>query len=173
MRRLGKPSVTALTMSVGLAGALFGAGAADGDRGKDSVQGAAVNGFPTPAGPGSARVVVRASSGPGGERPTGLVEANGDADGTDATSFSVRGEVTCLRVSGRRAAIKYRFRRAEGTAAAFKGGGVQIFVETPRRPSVTTPTHARTTRWTRATTPSAIARSSRRSAPAERRSMLS
>jgi hypothetical protein len=137
VKRPGKPSLTALTLSVGIAGATLGAGAAnavhdDGHEesgGKDSVRGAAVNDFPTPAGPGSAHVVVRVSSGPGGERPAGSVEAAGNADGTDATSFFVRGEVTCLRVSGRRAAIKYRFQRAEGTAAPFKGGGVQIFIE--------------------------------------------
>jgi len=113
-----------------MTGAILGAGAANAVEGggKDSVRGAAVNGFPTPAGPGSARVTAQVSSGPGGEHPTGFVEATGNA-GTDATSFFVRGEVTCLKVSGRRAAIKYRFRRAEGTAAPFKGGGVQIFIE--------------------------------------------
>jgi hypothetical protein len=63
------------------------------------------------------------------------VEASGDADGTDATSFFVRGEVTCVKVSGTRAAIKYRFRRAEGSAEPFRDGGVQIFIEDNGEPS--------------------------------------
>ena len=50
--------------------------------------------------------------------------------------FEVDGPVTCLRVEGNRAAIKYRFRRATGSAAPFEGGGVEVFVEDngePRR----------------------------------------
>jgi hypothetical protein len=134
--RTGKASLTALALSVGMTGAILGAGAANAVEGggQDSVRGAAVNGFPTPAGPGSARVTAQVSSGPGGEHPAGFVEATGNA-GTDATSFFVRGEVTCLRVSGQRAAIKYRFRRAEGTAAQFKGGGVQIFIDDNGEPA--------------------------------------
>jgi hypothetical protein len=127
--RTAKASLTALALSVGVISPTVAANAVQEGAGKDSVRGAAVNGFPTPAGPGSARVTARVSSGPGGEQPAGFVEATGNAEGTDATSFFVRGEVTCLKVSGRRAAIKYRFRRAEGTAAQFKGGGVQIFIE--------------------------------------------
>jgi hypothetical protein len=127
-----KVRLTVLALSAGGAGAILGAGAANAghdDRAADSVRGTAVNEFPTPVGPGSARVTAEVSSGPAGERPRGFVEATGNADGTDATSFHVRGEVTCLKVKGQRAAIKYRFRRAEGTAEQFKGGGVQIFIE--------------------------------------------
>jgi hypothetical protein len=127
-----KASLTVVAVSVGGLSAIFGSGAANAgqhDRDADSVSGSAVNEFPTPAGPGSARVTADVSSRPAGQRPRGFVEATGNADGTDATSFFVRGEVTCLRVSGRRAAIKYRFRRAAGTAEPFKGGGVQIFIE--------------------------------------------
>src|SRR5438045_7059031 len=43
--------------------------------------------------------------------------------------FEVQGPVTCLRVDGNRAAIKYRFKRATGSAAPFQGGGVEVFVE--------------------------------------------
>ena len=127
-----KASLTVLALSVGGAGVVLAAGAANAaheDRSADSVRGSAVNEFPTPVGPGSASLTAEVSSGPAGERPRGFVEATGNADGTDATGFFVRGEVTCLRVSGQRAAIKYRFRRAEGTAEPFKGGGVQIFIE--------------------------------------------
>lgn len=132
MERTTKGSLTVLALSVGTVAAILGpvtASAGNDDGNQDSVRGSAVNEFPTPAGPGSASVTAQASSGPAGERPRGVVQATGDADGTDATSFFVRGEVTCLKVSGRRAAIKYRFRRAEGTAEPFKGGGVQIFIE--------------------------------------------
>jgi hypothetical protein len=118
-------------------GAILGAGAANAghdDRAADSVRGTAVNEFPTPVGPGSASVTVEVSSGPAGEHPRGFVAATGNADGTNATSFFVRGEVTCLKVSGDQAAIKYRFRRARGTAEPFKGGGVQIFIEDNGRP---------------------------------------
>jgi hypothetical protein len=44
-------------------------------------------------------------------------------------SFSLEGEVTCITVTGKKAAIKYRFKHAEGSAADFEGGGVQIFLE--------------------------------------------
>jgi len=137
VERTIKTSLAVLALSVGAVGAVLGpvaASAGDDDGGQDRVRGSAVNEFPTAVGPGAARVTARVSSGPAGERPRGAVEARGNADGTDATSFFVRGEVTCLRVSGRRAAIKYRFRRAEGTAEAFKGGGVQIFIEDNGRP---------------------------------------
>jgi hypothetical protein len=44
-------------------------------------------------------------------------------------AFKVAGPVTCLRVEGNKAAIKYRFNQASGSAAPFKGGGVEIFIE--------------------------------------------
>ena len=43
--------------------------------------------------------------------------------------FEVAGPVTCVRVEGDQAAIKYRFSQASGSAATFKGGGVEIFIE--------------------------------------------
>jgi hypothetical protein len=137
VERTIKTRIAVVAVSVGSVGAFLGpvaASAGDDDGDQDRVRGSAVNEFPTPVGPGAARVTARVSSGSAGERPRGVVEASGDADGTDATSFFVRGEVTCLRVDGRRAAIKYRFRRAEGTAEPFKGGGVQIFIEDRGRP---------------------------------------
>ncbi len=42
--------------------------------------------------------------------------------------------MTCLRVSGNKAAIKYRFAQATGSAAALKGGGVEIFVQDNGKP---------------------------------------
>jgi hypothetical protein len=48
--------------------------------------------------------------------------------------FSVKGRVTCLRVVGAYAAIKYRFDDAEGSLADYKGGGVQVFVKDNGKP---------------------------------------
>ena len=55
---------------------------------------------------------------------TGHVRAKGELP----TDFKLEGEVTCLRVEGDKAAIKYRFKHAEGSAEPLEGGGVQVFV---------------------------------------------
>jgi hypothetical protein len=79
---------------------------------------------------GDARLSISAHSDPAGGSPSGHVRAQGDPDGDGSTEpFELEGEVTCLKVSGNRAAIKYRFKHAEGSAEPFAGGGVQIFVE--------------------------------------------
>ncbi len=44
-------------------------------------------------------------------------------------AFHVEGEVTCLRVVGNRATIKYRFTHTEGEGAPSEGWGVQVFIE--------------------------------------------
>jgi hypothetical protein len=85
---------------------------------------------------GEARLSLAAHSDPLGARPTGHVVAKGDPDGDGpAEPFKLEGEVTCLRVEGNRAAIKYRFKRADGSAEPFEGGGVQIFLEDKGPPS--------------------------------------
>ncbi len=43
--------------------------------------------------------------------------------------FQTAGEVTCLKVIGNRATIKYRFNRTAGPGAPPEGWGVQVFVE--------------------------------------------
>ena len=79
---------------------------------------------------GDARLSVAAHSDPDGSRPTGHVRAKGEPDGEGPSEpFELEGEVTCINVSGNRAAIKYRFKHAEGSAEPFEGGGVQIFIE--------------------------------------------
>ncbi len=79
---------------------------------------------------GEARLSVAAQSAPDGTDPRGHVRAKGDPDGDGpAEPFKLEGEVTCLRVDGNRAAIKYRFKHADGSAEPFEGGGVQIFLE--------------------------------------------
>jgi len=95
----------------------------------DDAIGSAVNAFPVSlAGPGTARLSVWARSDPAGAHPNGTVRATGNG-GAPATGFTVSGPVTCLRVVGNRASIKYTFTRADGAAAALKGGGVEVFVE--------------------------------------------
>src|SRR5215211_3499505 len=79
---------------------------------------------------GEAHLSVSAHSDANGDNPSGHVRATGDPDGNGPVEpFKLEGEVTCLEVSGNRAAIKYRFKHAEGSAAPFQGGGVQIFIE--------------------------------------------
>ena len=43
--------------------------------------------------------------------------------------FKTAGKVTCLKVVGNRATIKYRFDRTAGPGAPSEGWGVQVFVE--------------------------------------------
>ncbi len=47
----------------------------------------------------------------------------------DGMPFRQQGEVTCLKVVGNQASIKYRFDRASGGTATFEGGGIEVFVE--------------------------------------------
>jgi hypothetical protein len=101
-------------------------GASPGEPG-DLAAGSALNHFPTPFGPGFARLNVAAHSDAGGLNPRGQVEADGTTG--PMGEFHVAGPVTCLRVDGNKAAIKYRFDLATGSAAPFKGGGVEVFVE--------------------------------------------
>jgi hypothetical protein len=79
---------------------------------------------------GNAHLSLAAHSDPDGTDSTGHVRARGEPDGEGPFEpFELEGAVTCLRVEGNRAAIKYVFKHAEGSAAPFEGGGAQIFVE--------------------------------------------
>jgi hypothetical protein len=63
-------------------------------------------------------------------RPNGHVRAQGEPDDAGPfESFYLEGEVTCINVVANRAAIKYRFKHAEGSGEFLEGGGVQIFLE--------------------------------------------
>ena len=125
MRQSRRVVVTGIAVAAGALWAGIGAAAAGPG---DLATGSASNQFPTPAGPGSARLDAAAHSGPSGLDPRGNVHAKGTA-GTPMGEFEVQGPVTCLRVDGNHAAIKYRFRRATGSAAPFQGGGVEVFIE--------------------------------------------
>jgi hypothetical protein len=114
----------------------FGAasGGAQGGQNEDSASGSGTNEFLVVL--GEAHLSGAAHSGPGGEDPTGHIRAQGDPDGVGPMEpFQLEGEVTCLRVSDNRAAIKYRFKHATGSAAPFAGGGVEIFLEDNGDPS--------------------------------------
>lgn len=62
----------------------------------------------------------------------GREEVSGHAVGAGALptgEFRVEGEVTCLRIVGNRATVKYRFKTTHGPGAPPPGWGVQVFVE--------------------------------------------
>jgi hypothetical protein len=133
MKRSRRVLLTAVALTAGaLAGNLGPAAAAYGASG-DVASGSAVNQFPTPAGPGFAQLDVNAQSDPAGLDPQGTVHATGTS-GAPMGDFEVQGPVTCLRVDGNKAAIKYRFSQASGSAAPFQGGGVEVFVEDNGKP---------------------------------------
>ena len=73
------------------------------------------------------QIGISAHSGPAGEDPDGHVSARSRPQGGFPIPFRFGGEVTCLRVEGNRATIKYRFDQSD--SPALEGGGVQIFVE--------------------------------------------
>lgn len=98
-----------------------------------SVTGTARSAYPTPAGPGYSDLTASAHSGLSGQDPGGNVTVNGTS-GTPMGEFSASGVVTCVRVSGNKVAIKYRFTQASGQAAMFQGGGVEIFIEDNGKP---------------------------------------
>ena len=135
MRNSRRAALAATTLAAGALVAGLGTGAAGAGSAGDLATGSALNQFPTPLGPGFARLNVAAHSDADGTNPRGNVHAKGTI-GIPGGEFEVQGPVTCLRVEGNRAAIKYRFRTATGSAAPYQGGGVEVFVEDngePRR----------------------------------------
>lgn len=123
-------AVTAVLVPAVPAGASQGA-AADG---RDFVAGSAKNLFaevsPYPA---QLRLSAHAVD---AELPTlalfGATGIKGHVVGSGALpngEFKTAGEVTCLKVVGNRATIKYRFDSTSGPGAPSEGWGVQVFVE--------------------------------------------
>ena len=62
-----------------------------------------------------------------GEGP--FAEGHARGSGVYVDYFEVDGPITCMRVEGNRASIKYRFKRASGPGAPPQGGGVQVYIE--------------------------------------------
>jgi hypothetical protein len=54
--------------------------------------------------------------------------------GVYVDAFEVDGPITCIRVEGNRASIKYRFKRASGPGAPPQDGGVQVYIEDNGKP---------------------------------------
>jgi hypothetical protein len=129
MRSYPKLMAAGLALAAAVGGVGASSAAAAGTPG-DLVAGSAVNGFPNPVtGPGSTRLTVEgARSGPAGENPSGFVNDVGFL-GSPMPAFELEGPVTCLKVEGNKAAIKYRFVKATGAAEPFKGGGIEVFIE--------------------------------------------
>jgi hypothetical protein len=95
-----------------------------GGPGHDFANGGGSNGF--------FQIAFEARSGPEGEDPKGSVSARSRPNGGFPVPFRFGGEVTCLRVDGNRASIKYRFDHADNPLLV--GGGIQIFVEDNGQP---------------------------------------
>jgi hypothetical protein len=68
-----------------------------------------------------------------GTDPRGYVSARSRPNGGWPVPFRFGGEVTCLRVDGNRASIKYRFDHSD--PPELQGGGIQIFVQDNGEPS--------------------------------------
>jgi len=131
-----------IALSVALALALTGPAAAKKGPERDSVSGSAHNMLaevsPYPA---DLELVAR---GLDSDLPTlaGLFTTDslrGSAIGAGELpngAFEVQGPVTCLKVVGNRATVKYRFERTSGPGAPPPGWGVQVFVEDSGDPSV-------------------------------------
>ena len=120
MKRVGF-TIAIAALALGVPGAALATHSGSQGGPREFAVGSAKNVFVDAGGP-----VDLAVSAHGPEpRLTGHVRGSGDIGG----EFKVHGEVTCLRVEGRRASIKYRFDQAKGALAPFEGGGVQVFVE--------------------------------------------
>jgi hypothetical protein len=62
-----------------------------------------------------------------GEGP--LAQGRASGSGVYVDAFEVSGPITCIRVEGNLASVKYRFTRASGPGAPPQGGGVQVYIE--------------------------------------------
>lgn len=80
---------------------------------------------------------LAAHSGAAGEDPFGHVSARSRPQGGFPAPFRFGGKVTCLRVVGNQAAIKYRFDQSDNPALV--GGGIEIFVQDNGPPGATGP----------------------------------
>jgi hypothetical protein len=113
---------------------ILAAPAGAGASGGDTAIGAGTTVFPTPAlGVFSAAVSFSAHSDAGGGHPGGYFRARG----TLGIPFAFAGPVTCLRVPGNHATLKYRFDSA--SPAALQGGGIEVFLEDNGAPASGTP----------------------------------
>ena len=97
-----------------------GAGAAGGAA-QSSVVGSGSGHFAETGGPFFLSVNGR------GEGP--LAQGMVRGSGVYVDAFEVEGPITCMRVEGNLASIKYRFKKASGPGAPPQNGGVQVYIE--------------------------------------------
>ena len=88
---------------------------------QSSVSGSGTGHFAETGGPFSLSVNGR------GEGP--LAQGRASGSGVYVDYFEVSGPITCIRVEGNRASVKYRFTRASGPGAPPQDGGVQVYIE--------------------------------------------
>jgi hypothetical protein len=88
---------------------------------QSSVSGSGTGHFAETGGPFSLSVNGR------GEGP--LAQGYVRGSGVYIDYFEVEGPITCMRVEGNRASVKYRFKRASGPGAPPQDGGVQVYIE--------------------------------------------
>src|SRR4051794_38496412 len=112
-------AISAALFSV-LGGIAFGAS-------KSSVAGSGTGHFAETGGPFSLSVNGR------GEGP--LAQGYARGSGVYVDYFEVEGPITCVRVEGNRASVKYRFKRASGPGAPPQDGGVQVYIEDNGKPT--------------------------------------
>ena len=118
----GRASFAAVVLAAlfaGIAGTATGAS-------QSSVAGSGTGHFAETGGPFSLTVNGR------GEGPAAKGYVHGSGVYVDA--FEVEGPITCMRVEGNRASIKYRFKRASGPGAPPQDGGVQVYIEDNGKP---------------------------------------
>ena len=116
----GRGSVVAAICVASFIAVVAGAGAAGGAP-QSSVVGSGSGHFAETNGPFFLSVNGR------GEGPLAQGKVRGSGSYVDA--FEVEGPITCMRVEGNRASIKYRFKKASGPGAPPQNGGVQVYIE--------------------------------------------
>ena len=109
----------AVALSALVLGAVV-AGSATGAQ-QSSVTGSGTGHFAETGGPFSLSITGR------GEGPLAQGHVRGSGDYVGA--FEVDGPITCMRVEGNLASVKYRFRHSSGPGAPPQNGGVQVYVE--------------------------------------------
>src|SRR3954452_17761411 len=93
---------------------------------QSSVVGSGTGHFAETGGPFSLSVTGR------GEGPLAQGKVRGSGVYVDA--FEVEGPITCMRVEGNRASVKYRFKKSSGPGAPPQNGGVQVYIEDNGKP---------------------------------------
>ena len=94
---------------------------------KSSVSGSGTGHFQETGGPFSLAVNGR------GEGP--LAQGYVRGSGVYLDYFEVEGPITCMRVEGNVASVKYRFKRTSGPGAPPQDGGVQVYIEDNGKPT--------------------------------------